>query len=143
MTAPIEGSVNREFKTYRNENGGEVRAHVVTEDTAGTIREAYSGRTRDVNEGDVLVESGRPDEYQVVSKDDFSAYSEDDSTVEGVVSNDDSDDDSDAFDPSDHTAAEVREYLNAQRAKGDDTEYARVENAERDGKNRASAFPVL
>jgi hypothetical protein len=145
MTAPIAGTVQREFLDYTNENGGKVRAHVVTDDTVGTVQEAYVGRSRDAVVGDVLVESGRPGDYTFMSARDFNdVYSADDDK-DGVqdIAEEPESDDSNGFVADDHSAAEVRAYLNAKKAAGDTVEYDRVADAERSGKNRASAFPVV
>lgn len=132
--------MSREFKEYENENGARVRAHVVTEETQGHYQ-AVDGTGQTVGVGQVLVEAGRPGVYDVTDAKGFKdAYKEDKSadTVDVPAENDGTPDEGGSdFDPSEHTAAEVKAYLDSVR--GTD-EYARVSAAEREGKNRGSAL---
>lgn len=131
-----------EFVEFENENGGVVRAHVVTEETAGTVKESVSNRTVDVTPGDVLIQTARDGEYEIPDRDWFnSSYK---SAVkaahndESVKSADESSD-GEIWDPSGHTASEVRNKL-ADLKYTDPEEYERVRAAEVGGKNRSSAL---
>lgn len=87
---------------------------------------------RTVIPGEWLIGTNRPDTFNVMTDEEFQNY---------VVREDDSEEEIETFNPSDHTAQEVREYLTSvQRSNVD--EYNRVVNEERNGRNRVSAFPL-
>lgn len=135
--------MNREMKTYRNDNDGTVSAHTVTEDTEGTVM-TPGGVSRDVSAGDVLIGTDRPDVYHVAGSDALDGYSEV-SDAEDIDAGDteragEGDQDSEGFDPSEHNASEVRAYLRDARTAGDRSEFDRVSAAERAGYNRSSAL---
>lgn len=122
--------VTRTFEPYTN-GASVVRAHKVTEETAGNVV-LVDGTGQRVNPGDVLLETSNSNRFDVVPGKTFDAdYSpgedtwvEDESTVE--------------FDPSDHKATEVRNYLH--RSDVSDEEKDRVRAAEEAGLNRPSAL---
>lgn len=136
--------MSREFKNYKNENGGTVSAHVVTEETQGSYQ-TVDGRGAEVSVGSVLVQAGRPDAYDVVDAKSFREnYKEDNSVThdhdglgEHTHSDDTVSDDDAEFNPDEHTADEVKAHLASVRGT---EEYARVVSAERAGKNRSSAL---
>lgn len=131
-----------EFQEFENENGGTVLAHVVTEETAGTVHESVSNRTVDVTPGDVLIKTARDGEYELPDRDWFnSTYNVRVKTAQNDESVKPSGESSDGepFDPSAHSAADVKRYLDSIRYEDPD-EYDRVRAAEADGKGRASAL---
>lgn len=140
--------MRREMATYENSEGGRVSAHTVTEETAGAVM-TVGGTGRDVEPGDVLIGTDRPDVYHVAGSDALDGLkqvdSDSDASDAAPVADDadladtDADSDSDAFNPSDVSAAEVRWYLEQQREAGNRSEYDRVVAAERAGRNRSSA----
>lgn len=127
------------YRNYRNENGGVVKAHIVTEATEGDVMTVDGGRKALV--GDVVIPAQNEYYCDVVPADEFhAAYAEvsdeelaeeDDAPVGsgGVVQK--------GYDPSQHTAKEVNDYLKSVPR----DEYERVTNAERNGRNRQSAVP--
>lgn len=129
------------FETHRHSSSNEeLRVHKVTKETAGDY--SVIGGSRNVHEGEMLVETTRPGVYDVYSERDFSDLGLDPvgkETVSEPVTDEetdfsDEDDESEAFNPSDHNASEVRQYL--RRSDVSDEEKARVRQAERDGLNR-------
>jgi hypothetical protein len=134
--------MEREMKTYTNENGGTITAHVVTEDTAGTVI-TVGGVGRDVAPGDVLIGTDRPDVYHVADSSALEGYSAHDDSADADILADVEAEDSDQpdeFDPSKHTAADVRAYLRRMREDENRAEFERVTEAERYGLNRSSAL---
>lgn len=127
--------MEREFSKFSNDNGGEVSAHVVTEDTAGPVM-TVGGTSRDVAPGDVLLATDRADVYHVADSSALDEWQEaDDNDSADVV---ESDQDSDQYDPSQYSAQEVRAYLTKRSDAGDTAEVERVLTAERAGLNRAT-----
>lgn len=128
--------MNREMTRYTNDNGGEVSAHVVTEDTAGSVM-TVGGSSRDVTAGEVLLGTDRADVYHVTDSAALDAYAaaEDDSEGAGETGQDVT-----GYNPSDYNASEVRAHLRSLRDAGDRAEYERVTAAEREGYNRSSAL---
>lgn len=124
----------REFEDTQLHDGTPVRAHVVTDDTAGEVNTMVGAR--EVRKGDVLVESDRPGQYDVYNADMWSELTTSSAPTKDPVTVDDSDDD---YEPSDHTAREVREFLS--REDLDDENRVRVIAAERSGRNRGTAIP--
>lgn len=121
--------VAREFEPHTN-GASVVQAHRVTEDTAGNVV-LVDGSSRRVGPGDVLVQTQNANRYDVVPDKEFTKdYSP--GTDLWV------DEDNETFEPADHSAAEVRNYLH--RSDVDDEEKERVREAERNGRNRESAF---
>lgn len=132
----------RKFKTYRNENGGEVQAHVVTDDTAGEVR-TLAG-VQQVAPGDRVVSTDNPYYVDVVSRGADWPYkevqdTEEERTVDGFHSLENTERNDGAFDPNNETAEAVKRYLESDDVS--DEEKARVTAAERAGRNRSSAFP--
>lgn len=129
------------YKNYRNENGGVVKAHVVTEATEGDVMTVDGGRKALV--GDVVVPSQNEYFVDVFPADEWgqnwsevsdeelaeAEETETERVVGGVQK---------GYDPSQHTAREVNDYL---KSVGSQDEYERVAAAERDGRNRSSAIP--
>jgi hypothetical protein len=124
--------MEREFTEYENDEGAKVYAHRVTPDTEGPVM-LVGGTRREVKRGDVLVQSQNSNMYDVYSGRQFDEMfprrtdGEEDSTTG-------------QFNPSDYTAREVKEYLESVR-ETDEDEYDRVVEAEKNDRNRASAFP--
>lgn len=131
-----------EFKTYENKNGGRVRAHVVTEDSARRVQKV-DGTGHDAKAGDLLIASDRPDSYHIGSKADLEGWSELSDTDSEVTTPEVVDsEDEEVYDPSKHSAGEVRDHLDALRSRGERDEFERVANAEKNGKNRATVNTV-
>lgn len=107
---------------YQLNNGGTIEVATVGKETEVNV----VGGTRQVSPGDLLVQTGRPDVWDVVSEQQLMEMAEFEP------------DGGDQFDPSDHTAAEVKDYLQSNISI---EERERVATAERNGKNRSSAFP--
>lgn len=135
-----------EFRSYTNSNGGKVSACVATADDAGTTVRLTNGQTHDVREGDVLIAAYRPDEYDLFNgtgdefTDLYTADSgNDEAPVQTFTEPSGETVGGEPFDPNDHNASEVREYLSGDIS---DDERDRVIAAERAGKNRSSAFPA-
>lgn len=126
--------MRREFREYVNDNGGEVRAHIVTEETAGTVT-VVGGSAYDAAPGDVLFATERGDVFDVGNGDALDGYTdvtESREDTEGDQGDEETEDEEPAYDPSAYTVPEVTQYLsNATPA-----EVERVLSAEREGKNR-------
>lgn len=120
----------REFEDFTN-GGSVVQAHRVTEETAGNV-ETVDGSPRRVGPGDVLVRTQNSNRYDVVSGKEFDK----DYTAGSDLF--DQDEDNSEFNPDDHTAVEVRNYLSNESIDVDERD--RVREAEEAGKNRASAL---
>lgn len=135
-------STDRKYNLYRNENGGVVEAHVVTEETEGDVLTVTGGRK--VLAGDVVVKSQNEFYADVMDGDDFHAvYSQttQDEIDEAPSVAQDAPRGSGVrkgYDPSVATAAEVRNYLSNVNSRD---EYERVAAAERAGRNRSTAIP--
>jgi len=139
MQAETTGAIRRDFVEYDHPDGlYTLEAHKVTPDTEGEVTVA-GHETVSVRAGQVLVRNGNF--YEVHSGDAFDAIGlvpvrdqqdleQQETPVEAEK----------LFDPSEHTAAEVRRYL--RNPELSDEERTRVIDAERDGNNRVSAFPV-
>lgn len=134
-----DGNPRRDFVEYDHPEGlYTLEAHHVTPDTEGEVT-VPGGQTVKVRSGQVLVRRG-PNYYDVHSGEDFEDL--------GLVATRDQNDldqwekveeEPEVFDPNEHTAREVRLYL---RNPGlSDEERERVMTAEREGRNRSSAFP--
>lgn len=133
-----DGTPRRDFVEYDHPEGVyTVEAHRVTKDTEGEVN-APGNQSIEARAGDVLIRRGNY--YEVHKGDifdgfglepqreqrDLTPFVEDEDVVE-------------EWDPSHHSAAEVRRYL--RDPKLTDDERQRVEDAERSGLNRSSAFP--
>lgn len=134
-----------EFNDYENENGGKVSAAIVDDDTAGTVVRRTDGQTYETKSGDVLVTAYRPQEYDVFSQGAAEEFTKNykksgGETTELPDSSEGDEIDFEEFDPSERNASEVREYLS--RSDISNEERSRVIDAERAGKNRATAFPA-
>lgn len=140
MSAEVmDGNPRRDFVEYDHPQGlYTVEAHQITPDTEGDFT---------VPGGQVV--QGRAGQYAVRRGNVYDLYSTEAFEDLGLVATREQQDleqwestvdEPVLFDPSEHTAREVRLYL---RNPGlSDEERERVENAERDGRNRASAFPA-
>lgn len=115
---------------YQLNNGGTIEVATVGKETEINV----VGGTRQVSPGDLLVQTGRPDVWDVVSEQQLMEMASPVSNFEPEFEPDGGD----QFDPSDHTAAEVKDYLQSNISI---EERERVATAERNGKNRSSAFP--
>lgn len=135
---------NVTWKTYRasDDSGGSVDAHVVTERTEGKFN-TVNGSVTALAGRDVLIRHQNEYYVDVVSAKDFQQNWREETDKDRR--SDDSDTDSPSntraadpsFDPSQRTAAEVRDYLSRVRTRD---EYDRVVKAERDGLNRKTAI---
>lgn len=133
-----DGEPRRDFVEYDHPEGAyTVEAHRVSKDTAGTVLTPGNVPVAAVD-GDVLIKRGNY--YEVHNGKAFDEM--------GLIPVRDQEDlepfdvdteEEPQFDPNDHTAAEVRRYL--RNPELSDEERQRVEDAERDGQNRATAFP--
>jgi hypothetical protein len=130
-----------EYKTYHNEAGTEVQAARATKDDEGTKVQLVGGRPHTLKEGDVVVQTQNANYVDVVSDRDFNKGYQEGEYKASRSSTHDSDGHpvSDSFDPNEHSASEVREYLS--RTDIDDTERERVRSAESEGRNRKTAYP--
>lgn len=126
-----ESKMRREMRRYENANGGEVYAHTVTEETEGTVM-TPDGTGREVKSGDVLVGTNNPDVFNVGDPALLDGYSE--------TADSDSDATGEDYDPSQYSATEVRAYLARQRSEGNRSEFERVTDAEKNGRNRSTAL---
>jgi hypothetical protein len=127
-------AVSREFETATLHDGTEVEAHTVTKDTEGEVN-TVGNDVRSVSEGDVIVRTDRPGTYDVYSADAFGELCGPYKAPRKA-----GDEESpEYFEPSDHTAREVREFLLRDDVSDEDKE--RVRQAESEGRNRATAFP--
>lgn len=141
---PVQGRIRRHFVEYDHPKGAfTLRAHRVTEKTVGEVQ-TPGGPVVTPAVGDYLVETGRPDVYEVHSGD---AFDEMNLAQNGEQEDWDQDadvtDEPEEFDPSTHSAAETRLYLRSLDTDTDEgqAEWDRVVEAERAGKNRNSAVP--
>jgi hypothetical protein len=148
MTAPVDDGVpNRPTTTHRTKDGASfIEVHVVDDDSAGEVQTVDG--TRLVKPGDVLVATNRPEIWNVYSEDAFGEMGTSEAEPGDVPQPVDADvefedetpDESPGFDPSEHSAAEVREYLDSPNV--DEDTKRRVVEAERANKNRATAIPL-
>lgn len=126
------------YTTYRNENGGEVEAHYVTDATEGNYNTVAGPRKALV--GDVLVKQQNGYYHEVVDRKGFEEVYHEPTDEELEDTNNDpfvGIAPQPRFDPNQETAATVADYL---RRVTDRKEYERVTAAEKDGRNRSSAF---
>lgn len=140
-TAEVQdGTPRRDFVEYDHPDGlYTLEVHQVTADTEGEVT-VPGGTVQSVRAGDYLVRRGGSvydvhnadafEEMGLVAAREQKNLEQWESTVDEPA----------PFDPSEHTAAEVRRYLRDPNLS--DEERQRVEDAERDGKNRESAFPT-
>lgn len=122
--------MEREFVEYENDEGATVLAHRVTPDTEGAVI-LVGGAKHDLRSGEVLVQSQNANVYDVYPGRQFD-------TMFPVRS--DGVEEERLFNPSDYTAKEVRQYLEANE--NDEEEWDRVVEAEKAGKNRKGALPA-
>lgn len=127
--------MRRELTRYQNDNGGELYAHTVTDETAGPVT-VVGGTGYDAKPGDVLVATERPDVYQVPATAVLDGYS----AAESADTDSEVDQGSHDFDPDQYSAVEVHAYLTAAREAGNRTEFDRVTAAEVAGRNRSTAL---
>lgn len=120
----------REFESFTN-GASVVRAHRVTEETAGNVV-LVDGSRYQAKPGDVLVETQNSNRYDVVPE---RAFTKDYSPGEDLWIDSDEEE---TFEPADHTATEVRNYLHRSDVSDEDKE--RVREAELNGRNRQSAL---
>ena len=139
--------MDREFVTYHNENGTEVDAYVVPQDSPNLSDSGVPAWTvntvagpRHPVPGDVVVRTQNSNFYDVMPASTFMNDHQEGAFTGTVDQGDTAEPDEDVeFEPDDHTAAEVRKYLES--LDRDSAEYRRVFNAETNGRNRQSAFP--
>lgn len=134
-----DGNPRRDFVEYDHPDGlYTLEAHHVTPETEGEVT-VPGAQTVSVRSGQYLVKRGNFydvhdadafDELGLVPVREQKDLEQWESTVE----------EPEPWDPNEHSAAEVRRYL--RNPELDDEERVRVEEAERAGKNRASAFPA-
>lgn len=129
------GDPDREFTTAAN--GAEF--HKLTDESVGETGEVVTpdNRARKVSAGDVLVKTDRPDVYNVYTKDEWN-----DMGVESASRVDDDEDEDTEETPQfhawEHSAADVRAYLNDPAVS--EEERARVRKEEEENGNRATAL---
>jgi hypothetical protein len=129
-----------EYKTYHNAEGAEIRAAYIDKDNEGTKVQLVGGRPYETKVGDVVVASQNTNYVDVVPARDFGRdYSAGEFDAGRSTHDSDGHPVSDSFDPNEHSASEVREYLS--RTDIDDTERERVRSAEAEGRNRKTAYP--
>jgi hypothetical protein len=133
--------MERKFSTYTNENGTEIQAHRVTEDTEAPVL-TLDGNGRETHAGEVLIGTSNPNVFIVGGDSLLDGYTEsdDEETTERGVGDGDVTPRDDDFNPSDNNADVVRRYLEAARVRGDRDEFNRVVALEQADKNRASAL---
>lgn len=140
-----KGPLVREWTEYTNDNGAVIEAHVVTDETAGSVNLVGRG-SQHVGPGEVLVKSANSNMYDVMSKSDLDGWNSSTKDSQPLKAVDfprypsEGAEDEGEFDPSENDATTVRNYLS--RPNISDAEYARVVDAERAGKNRRSAIPA-
>lgn len=133
-----DGNPRRHFVEYDHPDGlYTVEAHQVTKATEGTVT-VPGNETVNVREGDVIVRRGNYHEVHSAKAWDELGLEPQGEQKELEPFPEDAQPEK-VFDPSEHTAAEVRRYL--RNPELSDDERRRVEDAERDGQNRSSAFP--
>lgn len=120
--------MDREWVEYENDEGAKVMAHRVTPDTEGEIT-LVGGAGHFARNGEVLVQSQNSNMYDVHQGRAFDDM---------YPLRTDGEEEERKYNPADYTAKEVRNYL---LELDDDEEYDRVVEAERAGRNRASAIP--
>lgn len=132
------GEPRRDFVEYDHPDGlYTVEAHKVYKDTEGTVL-TPGNIPQLARAGDVIVKRGNY--YEVHSGKAFAEIGlvpvREQKELEQYAA---VEDEEAKFDPSEHTAAEVRRYL--RNPELSDEERERVVTAEREGQNRTSAFP--
>lgn len=135
----MNGEPRRDFVEYDHPDGlYTVEAHRVSKETAGTVL-TPGNIPQLASAGDVIVKRGNY--YEVHSGKAFDEMGlvpvREQKELEQFT---DAEDEEAKFDPSEHSAAEVRRYL--RNPELSDEERARVVDAERNGANRSSAIPV-
>lgn len=137
----VQGHVRRHFVEYDHPEGKfTLKAHVVTDKTKGEVS-VPGGGSQVVQTGQVLIETDRPGTYEVHEGNAFDEFGLEPVTDQVDLGEDeDTADEEPLYDPSEHTAAEVRRYLRNPNL--DTAERDRVVSAERSGENRASAIPT-
>lgn len=144
MTAPQinDGNPRRDFVEYDHPNGDFTRrVHRVTKNTEGDVT-TPGNITTSVRDGDVLIETDRPNTYEVYSGDVFDSLGWEASRDQIDYTPDEPETETEPqFDPSEHDAGAVRRYL--RNPDLTDAERDRVIAAEMgpDGKKRTSAVP--
>lgn len=133
-----DGNPRRHFVEYDHPDGlYTLEAHKVTKKTEGTVT-TPGNVNKDAREGDVLVRNGNY--YEVYSADAWDELGleaqEDQKDLEPFTVDEEVEPE---WDPSEHSAAEVRRYLRNENYSED--ERNRVADAERANLNRSSAFP--
>jgi hypothetical protein len=138
QAAVNNGEPRRDWVEYDHPDGAyTLLVHKVTKDTEGSFT-GPGNVPLDAREGQYVVK--RDNFYEVHDGDAFDEFG-----LEAVREQEDLDPfavdepEEEKYNPNDHTAAEVRRYL--RNPELTDEERTRVEDAERDGQNRASAFP--
>lgn len=130
---------DRPVGTYAHENGSQIQAHRVTDESAGEVQ-TVSG-TRKVSPGDVLVATSRPDVWDVYTDKEFGemGLTEDEKQADVFSESGEESDgdvqavDEERFNPQTHTVDEVNRYLDT----ADKDERERVLSAERVGRARS------
>jgi hypothetical protein len=140
MTSPDtnDGTPRRHFVEYDHPDGlYTLEAHRVTKATEGEVN-LPGNTTGYAREGQVIVRRGNYAEvHEGKAFDELGLEPQAEQKVLEPYTEDKEPEE--LFDPSTHTAAEVRRYL--RNPELSDEERQRVEDAERDGQNRSSAFP--
>jgi hypothetical protein len=138
---------------FTNENGGSIRAHVVTEDTAGPVNTVDG--TRDATPGQVLIETNQPGVYHLQGSEALDGWNkaeeESDADVPNAQAESDADNESaddaenedtaEEWDPGAHSATEVRARILSLRQNGNTQAADRLVEQEQSGRNRYSAIP--
>lgn len=137
--APVEGHIERPTTDYTLSNNAVVSAHTVTEETEGEV--GIVGGVHKAVVGEVLMATNRPNTWDVYTQDAWTELG----ATEVVIENDDDfmEDEpvivaSEPFNPTAHTAVEVRAFL--ARTDVSEEEKGRVRQAEVNGLNRSSAL---
>lgn len=133
-----DGNPRRDFVEYDHPDGlYTIEAHKVTKATEGTVN-TPGNVPAEVREGDVLIRRGNY--YEVHPGDVFDGFGlEAQRDQKDLQPFDENVEAEPEWDPSEHSAAEVRRYLRNPNLS--DEERQRVIEAEQNGHNRASAFP--
>ena len=133
-----DGNPRRDFVEYDHPDGlFTIEAHRVSKATEGDVT-VPGGETVAARDGSVIVKRGNY--YEVHTGKAF-----DEMGLEPVREQRELapfevvEEEAPQFDPSEHSAAEVRRYLRNPELSAEERQ--RVEDAERDGQNRSSAFP--
>jgi hypothetical protein len=140
-----DAAMKRDFVEYEADSGPyrTLNVHQVTEDTAGEVPTVNGTVT--VQPGQYIVSTGNPQFYDVYDENAFNelgfSATRDQRDLESGEAAAEATDESeqDFFEPSEHTAREVHEYLSSDDVSDENKE--RVRAAEEGGANRKSAFP--